>query len=110
MDSTARIRELNDAFRTALPGCWTHILMTRGIAALPETEQAVILARVRQFDAFTPDNDPHEEHDFGSFEHAGETIYWKIDYYDRDFNYGSPDPADETVTTRVMTVMLAEEY
>ena len=58
--------------------------------------------------AFTPDNDPHGEHDFGSFEYAGKTIFWKVDCYDRDLNYGSPDPADENVTERVLTVMLAE--
>jgi hypothetical protein len=58
----------------------------------------------------TQNNDPHEEHDFGSFEHAGKTIFWKIDCYDRDLNYGSPDPADPIVTARILTVMLAEEY
>lgn len=68
------------------------------------------MKRVRGFDAFTDDNDPYGEHDFGSFEYAGRTIFWKIDCYDRDLNYGSPDPSDETVTARVLTVMLAEEY
>ena len=109
MDSTARIRELNDAFRTA-PGHAVHVYVTRGIAAMPLEEQADIMRRVRAFTAFTQDNDPWGEHDFGSFEHAGKTIFWKVDCYDRDLNYGSPDPADENVTTRVMTVMLAEEY
>ena len=31
-------------------------------------------------------------------------------YYDRDLRYGSPDPADERVTERILTVMLAEDY
>lgn len=109
MVSTARIRDLNDAFRTALCG-HGEVFVTRGIAALPQDEQTEIMVRVHTFDAFTPDNDPHGEHDFGSFEHDGKTIFWKVDCYDRDMNYGSPDPADETVTTRVLTVMLAEEY
>jgi len=102
------ISELNDAFRTGLAD--GHVYVTRGIAALPDAEQAAIMDRVRSFSAFSPDNDPHGEHDFGSFEHDGRTIFWKIDCYDRDLNYGSPDPSDPRVTTRVLTVMLAEEY
>jgi hypothetical protein len=109
MVSTARIRNLNDAFRTA-PGQAAHVYVTRGIAAMPIEQQAHILQRVRSFADFTPDNDPWGEHDFGSFEHAGKKIFWKIDCYDRDLNYGSPDPSDENITERVLTVMLAEEY
>jgi len=55
-------------------------------------------------------NDPWGEHDFGSFEHNGNTIFWKIDCYDREMKHGSPNPADATVTQRVLTVLLAEEY
>ena len=109
MSSTARIRELNDAFRTTLRGNG-DVYLTAGVAALPEEEQAEIVRRVQTFDAFTPDNDPHFEHDFGSFEHAGKTVFWKLDCYDRDRRFGSPDPTDETVTERILTVMLAEEY
>jgi hypothetical protein len=55
-------------------------------------------------------NDPHEEHDFGSFEAEGHTIFFKIDYFDRSLTYHSPDPTDPAVTVRVITVMLADEY
>jgi hypothetical protein len=53
---------------------------------------------------------PHEEHDFGSFEAEGHTIFFKIDYFDRSLTYHSPDPTDPAVTVRVITVMLADEY
>ena len=55
-------------------------------------------------------NDPHEEHDFGVVEHGGVRCFWKIDYYDREMEMLSPDPADPSVTTRVLTIMLADEY
>jgi len=68
------------------------------------------MRRVFTFSDFSADNDPHGEHDFGSFECVGRTIFWKIDCYDRELNNGSADPANEAVTTRVLTVLLAEEY
>ena len=55
-------------------------------------------------------NDPHGEHDFGAFEFDGTPVMFKIDYYDKDLAFHSPDPADPTVTERVITLMLAEEY
>jgi hypothetical protein len=62
------------------------------------------------FDAFIEDNDPHGEHDFGAFDHAGHRIFWKIDYYDQAIEFGSEDPADPDKTMRALTIMLAEEY
>ena len=62
------------------------------------------------FDKFTGDNDPYGEHDFGSVEVGGNGVFWKIDCYDLALTNHSPDPTDPSVTARVMTVMLAEEY
>jgi hypothetical protein len=109
MTDTLEIRRLNDAFRRSLSG-GGKVLITPGIAALPFPDQAVILGKVRTFDAFSEDNDPHGEHDFGTIDHADARIFWKIDYYDHSMELGSEDPADPTKTTRVLTIMLADEY
>lgn len=106
MQDTDRIRELNDAFRAKPTG--GRLLLTRGIAG--RADSTAIVARVTAYDTFEPGNDPYQEHDFGAFEHGSDTIFWKIDYYDRDLRYASPDPADPAVTTRTLTIMLAEEY
>jgi hypothetical protein len=103
-----RIRELNDVFRTTwLTG---KVLLTSGIQNLPDTTQSRIVEAVQGFDTFTPDNDPHGEHDFGAVTVEGHKVFWKIDYYDPTLQYGSEDPANPAVTKRVLTIMLAEEY
>ena len=83
---------------------------TQGISALAADEQADIWSRVSNFRDFTEANDPHDEHDFGSFKHKGKTIFWKIDYYDLFMINASRDPADPAATHRVLTVLLADEY
>ncbi len=67
--STEAIRTLNDALRTTFQG--GRVLVTRGVRALPLEVNAVVLQAVQAFDAFTPENDPYGEHDFGSFELEG---------------------------------------
>ena len=104
----ARIRELNDSFRRTFVGGVIHI--TQGVEALRPEIKAEVLERVRQFERFTKDNDPHDEHDLGSFVIGSSGFMWKIDYYDRDMAHGSEDPDDPDKTTRVLTVMLQEEY
>lgn len=107
-DQTARIRALNDQLRQT--GTGGRIVMTRGVAALDATKQTAAFAALCSFDAFTPDNDPYGEHDCACFNAAGHRFIFKIDTYDLDMDGLSSDPADATVTARVMTVMLAEEY
>lgn len=102
------IRVLNDNFRSTFIG--GEVYLTSRVAELPIDVKAKALLMVKTFSAFGKDNDPYNEHDFGNFEVAGEKFFWKIDYYDRERQYGSEDPADPEKTTRVLTVMLAEEY
>ena len=105
-----RIRELNDAFRKTLNPTLGRTMLTAGVNSLPSDVRAMVIRKVATFDAFTEDNDPNGEHDFGNFELAGHRFFFKLDYYDRKLEFGSDDPADPTKTTRVLTIMLADEY
>jgi len=104
-----RIADLNDKFRRNLvTGGRTY--MTTGVNTKGPQFVSKALAKVIAFDDFNADNDPHGEHDFGSFELEGEKLFSKIDYYDLAGEFGSEDPTDPKKTLRVLTVMLAEEY
>jgi hypothetical protein len=103
-----RIRELNDRFRTTMTG--GQVLMTAGVNALPSDLKEMVIRRVATFSDFNEENDPHGEHDFGSFTLAGCKFFFKIDYFDAKMEFGSENPADPAKTTRVLTIMFAEEY
>jgi hypothetical protein len=87
-----------------------RIRFTAGVSGLGVAFSHQAVALVRRFDAFTPDNDPHKEQDFGSFPHEGQKLFWKIDDYDAACELGSEDPADPAKTVRVLNTMPAEEY
>lgn len=106
---TERIAKLNDICRTAM-GVAGQLIQTQGINALPAQDQSAIREKVELFNDFTPANDPHEERDFGAFDHDGEKVFWKIDYFAPDLCHGSEDPSDPRQTVRVLTIMLASEY
>src|SRR5215208_671941 len=102
---TDRIRTLNDDLRKNLLSGLAVI--TPGVAALGPDAVERIVKTIAIFDDFCHANDPHQEHDFGSFEVEGHTIFFKIDLYEE------PDVKDangEPVVTRVLTLMLAEDY
>jgi hypothetical protein len=103
-----RIRALNDKLRTS--GERGEILITRGIRALGRYVVAAVIAAVQAFEDFTSANDPHRERDFALIEVCGHRVMFKIDYYNLDLSGHSPDASDATLTRRVLTVMLAEEY
>ena len=104
----AEIAKRNDALRRDRLG--GHVVMTATVAALsPDLLNGAILA-LRRFDAFSADNDPYGEHDFGAFDHAGERFLFKIDTYaDHTLTEGAEDPLAPTAV-RVLTLMLASDY
>lgn len=109
-----RIAGLNDVARKAM-GLACILIQTNGINALSVEEQSDIREKIERFSDFNSKNDPYGEHDFGSFEYNGMTIFWKIDYFDRasylqNRPVGSSDPTNTGLTQRVLTIMLAEEY
>jgi hypothetical protein len=100
------IARLNDAFRQN-PG---RVICTKGIKELGHWFAIRAIGAVQAYTAFTPDNDPHGEHDFGSFTLDGQTLFWKIDVCtDDSFTVGAEDPADPKAA-RLLILFLAEEY
>jgi len=106
-NATITIAALNDRFRHTFWG--GKVMMTSGVQALPEETRVKLFAAVQSFDNFKPRNDPYGEHDFGKVVIDGQTFFWKIDYYDLTMQYGSENHADPAITTRVLTIMFAEE-
>jgi Protein of unknown function (DUF3768) len=106
--SAEKIRPLNDAFRTTMTG--GNVMVTAGVNALPSDVKAMVIRRVATFSEFNADNDPRQEHDFGSFSIAGQRFFFRIEAYDANMEFGSEDPADPAKTVRVLTIMLAKEY
>jgi Protein of unknown function (DUF3768) len=105
---TDRIRALNDDLRRHLYD--GGAILTPGIAALDEEAIGRLVNAIATFNDFCTANDPHGEHDFGSFDFDGATVIFKIDYYDKNLDFHSPNPADPAVTERIITIMLADEY
>lgn len=107
-EKTERIRDANDALRRHFIG--GRVMLTIGVDGLENTVKTRVVQAIADFDDFSEDNDPYGEHDFGAVDIEGEKYFFKIDAYDKNLEYGSPEPADPDVTTRVMTIMRADEY
>ena len=109
LDAQTRIiRDLNDQLRQSFTG--GKVVMTQGVQGLAEDTLAKVFTTVRTFEDFNEDNDPYKTHEFGMFDLDGQRLMFKVDCYDQNLEYGSPNPADPNVTTRVLTILLASEY
>lgn len=107
-NNVARVRELNDFLRATFTG--GKVVVTAAVAELDEATRAKVLTTARTFKGFTWHNDPHGEHDCFFFQVEGQRFFAKIDYYDKSMEYGSENPADPAVTTRVLTIGDAASY
>ena len=107
-EQLARVRALNDRFRTSFIG--GHVVITEGVMALGQDAVSAIREKVEAFTDFDENNDPYGEHDFAGVNHDSEKVFWKIDYYNKTMDGHSLDPADTSQTVRVLTIMLASEY
>lgn len=124
-EQAARIARLNDLARQAM-GVACTVVATVGFRSLSDADQSRVRELIETFDAFTEDNDPHGERDFGCVYQLGNgrwtterprvredertRVFWKLDYYDRELRFASEDAADPAITRRVLTIMLADEY
>jgi len=124
-EQTVRIARLNDLARRAM-GVTCTAVATAGFRSLPDADQSQVRELIETFDAFTDDNDPHGERDFGSIyqlrdgswtterprarDDERERVFWKLDYYDRNMEFASEDAANPVITRRVLTIMLSDEY
>lgn len=108
MSNISEIALQNDNFRKHLSQ--GTLVLTQGIRSNTPDDLKEIITKVRTFDTFDENNDPYNEHDFGAFDFKGKKIFWKIDNYDREFLYLSPDVSNPRLTNKVLTVMYAEEY
>ena len=108
MNNATRVRELNDTFRRSLVG--GRILLSVRVNALPYATKARLIGKVRMFDGFNLSNDPTGEHVISTVEDQGIRYLAVIDYFTPNLCRVSNDPSDPTKTTRVLTIMRADEY
>jgi len=95
-----KIAAKNDACRRTFTGC--RVMLTAGVEGDVNLDK--VIQAVKTFDDFNEDNDPYLEHDFGKFTIEDEDYFWKVDYYDKDYNFFQEDGY------RVLTIMRSDEY
>ena len=98
MAPAERLRTLNDDLRKT--GKAARPTSPAAFSRRAPAFVAKACAAVRAFASFTDDNDPWQEHDCATLQVDGETVIFKIDYYDLDMKYLSADarPADPPLT------------
>lgn len=115
----ALIAAQNDAFRRltclgVVPDkpIQGRMFLTRALIEAGDGVAAQAIQAVGVFDAFEPDNDPEGWHDFGAVEIRGERVFWKIEVFEAgsDLRYGAETPDDPATTTRVLTIMMAQDW
>lgn len=107
--------ELNDRFRKN-PFVYKHgrFMVTADVRNLGEEDMVAAIDAMRNFENFNTNNDPWGEHDCALFQITRTngnkaTLKFKIDYYDTNLEFHSPNPLDENKTIRVLTITMGNE-
>lgn len=103
-----KIGALNDAFRHTLKG--GRVETSAGVDALDTYTQMCAIHLVREAKNLMGSTDPFDERDFGCFVIDTHRFIWKIEYLDTDADVESADPSNTDITTRILKIMLADEY
>ena len=110
-----QIARLNDRARLGLDRTARTVITRNCLKRLAEAESAPkepILLQAQLMAAFRhcTFSDDSPERDFAVIEFLGHKVWLKIDYFDAAMEFGSEDPADAAQTTRVITILLPEDY
>lgn len=104
---TALIAAQNDQFRRGIIGAPASVntipgrlFVTPGVVDCGSDFMQEAIQLTAEFDAFSPDADPYALHEMGVIEVQGQTVWWRIDLYDRDYAYGAEVPSDPDQTRR----------
>lgn len=113
------IQQQNDKFRQEscfneickeIPG---QVTVSQGVNAWSQSNVDLmqeLLLGIATCKQFEEDNDPYGEHDFGAVTIGKAKFFWKISYYDRDYEYLADDPTDLAQCRRGLHIMMACEY
>ena len=95
-----------------LPGFHNRIVTTPGILALTKTDANIrqLLQDILEFreEDFTDDEAGNRNRFTVQYEHT--TVLCFIDNWDLELAYGSKEPLNDAKTTRVLNILLPEEY
>ena len=98
------IARLNDQLRKSGEG--GTVVITRNVRGLEGLNAPELATALANYDGFDEDNNPHGERDMGHFVLFDTDLYFKIDYFDQDLKFCSDDPADASITHRILTIMI----
>jgi hypothetical protein len=113
IDRTEKIARLNDRARLGLDRNAKTVFTRNCLAAFCDpdgAERIVYQAALMKAARSCSFSDDSPERDLGTFEFRGRKVWIKHDYYDLACEFGSEDPADASATTRVLTIMLPEDW
>lgn len=117
------IAALNDAARAAIDTT-SCVVMSNGFMTLGDADKVAVRLAVSHYDVWTVANAFDTDRDFGILfklvngawtqatpdsEEIAQIIVWTIDYLDHSLKRMSPRPWDPSATTRVISLMLANE-